>query len=162
MLLRLVCAGTDRSVWQPSRSASQWRTASARRFSPRSCSRWWTNPRFRISSCARYVAPFGVCESDLSLTFGHYDQVIQAVTTYKSLQPFVSTTLLSRLITKKIWTVGPLWEGFVRLAKAIAPNSFAALLQLPKEQLAELVQKQPTMRQPLRDYVFKSACALNH
>ncbi|GAA6055098.1 hypothetical protein JCM3770_001798 [Rhodotorula araucariae] len=87
--------------------------------------------------------------------------VIQAVTTYKSLQPFVSTTLLSRLIAKKVWTVGPLWEGFIRLAKAIAPNSFAALLQLPKEQLAEAVAKQPSLRGPLRDYVVKKGGA-NH
>ena len=43
--------------------------------------------------------------------------VIQAVTTYKSLVPLVATTLLSRLITKKIWTNAPLWEGFVRCAK---------------------------------------------
>ena len=42
--------------------------------------------------------------------------VIQAETTYKSLVPFVATTLLSRLITKKIWTHAPLWEGFVRCA----------------------------------------------
>lgn len=83
-------------------------------------------------------------------------QVIQAVTTYKSLQPFVSTTLLSRLIGKKIWEVGPLWEGFIRLVKAIAPNSFAALLQLPREQLREVVQKQPSLREPLREYVTKS------
>ncbi|GAA6041092.1 hypothetical protein JCM8097_004714 [Rhodosporidiobolus ruineniae] len=87
--------------------------------------------------------------------------VIQAVTTYKSLQPFVSTTLLSRLIGKKVWTVGPLWEGFIRLAKAIAPNSFAALLQLPKEQLSELVVKQPSMRAPLREYVVKKGGANN-
>ncbi|BGP47764.1 hypothetical protein JCM10450v2_003629 [Rhodotorula kratochvilovae] len=87
--------------------------------------------------------------------------VIQAVTTYKSLQPFVSTTLLSRLIAKKVWTVGPLWEGFIRLAKAIAPNSFAALLQLPKEQLAEAVAKQPSLRAPLREYVVKKGGA-NH
>ncbi|GAA5903829.1 hypothetical protein JCM8208_006591 [Rhodotorula glutinis] len=87
--------------------------------------------------------------------------VIQAVTTYKSLQPFVSTTLLSRLIAKKVWTVGPLWEGFVRLAKAIAPNSFAALLQLPKEQLAEVVVKQPSLRAPLREYVVKKGGANN-
>ncbi|GAA5991312.1 hypothetical protein JCM11641_002820 [Rhodosporidiobolus odoratus] len=87
--------------------------------------------------------------------------VIQAVTTYKSLQPFVSTTLLSRLIAKKVWTVGPLWEGFIRLAKAIAPNSFAALLQLPKEQISELVAKQPSMRQPLREYVLKKGGANN-
>ncbi|GAA5942275.1 hypothetical protein JCM10213_004118 [Rhodosporidiobolus nylandii] len=87
--------------------------------------------------------------------------VIQAVTTYKSLQPFVSTTLLSRLIAKKVWTVGPLWEGFIRLAKAIAPNSFAALLQLPKEQLSELVAKQPSMRAPMREYVLKKGGANN-
>ncbi|GAA5855379.1 hypothetical protein JCM8547_009056 [Rhodosporidiobolus lusitaniae] len=87
--------------------------------------------------------------------------VIQAVTTYKSLQPFVSTTLLSRLIGKKVWIVGPLWEGFIRLAKAIAPASFAALLQLPKEQLSELVAKQPSMRTPLREYVLKKGGANN-
>ncbi|GAA5990965.1 hypothetical protein JCM10908_000101 [Rhodotorula pacifica] len=87
--------------------------------------------------------------------------VIQAVTTYKSLQPFVSTTLLSRLIGKKIWEVGPLWEGFIRLVKAIAPNSFAALLQLPREQLSELVQKQPSLRAPLRDYVIKKGGSTN-
>ncbi|GAA5879509.1 hypothetical protein JCM3774_002703 [Rhodotorula dairenensis] len=81
--------------------------------------------------------------------------VIQAVTTYKSLQPFVSTTLLSRLIGKKIWEVGPLWEGFIRLVKAIAPNSFAALLQLPRDQLREVAQKQPSLREPLREYVTK-------
>jgi hypothetical protein len=82
--------------------------------------------------------------------------VIQAVTTYKSLQPFVSTTLLSRLISKKVWETGPLWEGFIRCAKVIAPHSFAALLQLPKEQLKDVVTKQPSMRAPLRDYVNKS------
>ncbi|KAF9045824.1 hypothetical protein BDZ89DRAFT_1188893 [Hymenopellis radicata] len=83
--------------------------------------------------------------------------VIQAVTTYKSLIGFVSTTLLSRLITKKIWTNPPLWEGFIRCAKVIAPASFNALLQLPKEQLRELVDKQPTLKSGLRDFVMKKA-----
>ena len=84
-------------------------------------------------------------------------QVIQAVTTYKSLVGFVSTTLLSRLITKKIWTNPPLWEGFIRCAKVIAPASFGALLQLPKDQLRELVDKQPSLKSGLRDYVTKKA-----
>jgi symplekin len=83
--------------------------------------------------------------------------VIQAVTTYKTLVNFVSTTLLSRLITKKIWTNPPLWEGFIRCAKAIAPASFGALLQLPKDQLRELVDKQPSLKSGLRDYVTKKA-----
>ncbi|OCH93643.1 hypothetical protein OBBRIDRAFT_885314 [Obba rivulosa] len=83
--------------------------------------------------------------------------VIQAVTTYRSLVGFVSTTLLSRLITKKIWTNPPLWEGFIRCAKLIAPASFGALLQLPKEQLRELVDKQPSLKAGLRDFVLKRA-----
>ncbi|KXN86580.1 Symplekin [Leucoagaricus sp. SymC.cos] len=83
--------------------------------------------------------------------------VIQAVTTYKSLVGFVSTTLLSRLITKKIWTNPPLWDGFIRCAKVTAPASFNALLQLPKDQLRELVDKQPSLKTSLRDYVTKKA-----
>ncbi|KAJ3561803.1 hypothetical protein NP233_g9973 [Leucocoprinus birnbaumii] len=83
--------------------------------------------------------------------------VIQAVTTYKSLVGFVSTTLLSRLITKKIWTNPPLWEGFIWCAKVTAPSSFNALLQLPKDQLRELVDKQPSLKTSLRDYVTKRA-----
>lgn len=83
--------------------------------------------------------------------------MIQAVTTYKTLVGFVSTTLLSRLITKKIWTNPPLWEGFIRCAKAIAPASFGALLQLPRDQLRELVDKQPSLKSGLRDFVTKKA-----
>ncbi|KAJ3536396.1 hypothetical protein NM688_g6844 [Phlebia brevispora] len=81
--------------------------------------------------------------------------VIQAVTTYRSLVPFVSSTLLTRLITKKIWTNPPLWEGFIRCAKVIAPASYGALLQLPKDQLRELADKQPSLKAGLREYVMK-------
>lgn len=69
----------------------------------------------------------------------------------------MSTTLLSRLITKKIWQNPHLWEGFIRCAKVIAPASFGALLQLPKEQLRELVDKQPSLKSGLREYVTKRA-----
>ncbi|CAL1714714.1 unnamed protein product [Somion occarium] len=81
--------------------------------------------------------------------------VIQAVTTYRTLVGFVSTTLLSRLITKKVWTKPQLWEGFIRCAKLIAPASFGALLQLPKEQLRDLVDKQPSLKSGLREFVMK-------
>ncbi len=101
----------------------------------------------------RTVGSFQVTSSYRS----RWHQVIQAVTTYKSLVGFVSTTLLSRLITKKIWTNPPLWEGFIRCAKAIAPASFGALLQLPKDQLRELLDKQPSLKLGLRDYVTKKA-----
>lgn len=83
--------------------------------------------------------------------------MIQSVQTYKSLVGFVSTTLLSRLITKKIWTNHALWQGFIHCAKVIAPASFGALLQLPKDQLRELVDKQPGLKSGLREYVIKKA-----
>ncbi|KAN0103913.1 Symplekin tight junction protein C terminal domain containing protein [Russula decolorans] len=79
--------------------------------------------------------------------------VIQAVKTYNSLKGFVSTTLLSRLITKKIWTIPRLWEGFMRCAEIVAPQSLQVLLQLPKEQLRDLVTKQPRLRGSLREFV---------
>jgi symplekin len=84
-------------------------------------------------------------------------QVIQAVTTYKSLVSFVSSTLFNRLIIKKVWTNPPLWEGFIRCAKQIAPASYAALLQLPKDQLRDVVERQPVLRVGLREYVSKNA-----
>ncbi|EJD43771.1 hypothetical protein AURDEDRAFT_65903 [Auricularia subglabra TFB-10046 SS5] len=83
--------------------------------------------------------------------------VILAVQTYSSLVRFVSTTLLSRLITKKIWQTPVLWDGFIRCAKLIAPSSFNALLQLPKEQLRDLADKQPALKSGLRDYVIRKA-----
>ena len=81
--------------------------------------------------------------------------MIRAVQTYKGLISFVSTTLFSRLIVKKIWTNGQLWEGFIRCAKITAPSSFGALLQLQREQLREVVDKQPSLKNGLRDYVIK-------
>lgn len=79
--------------------------------------------------------------------------VIQAITTYKSLQQLVSTTLLPRLISKQVWKTPSDWEGFVRCAKITAPNSFGALLQLPQEHLLVVVTKQPTLREPLMEFV---------
>lgn len=79
-------------------------------------------------------------------------QVIQAITTYKSLQQLVSTTLLPRLISKQVWKTPSDWEGFVRCAKITAPNSFGALLQLPQEHLLVVVTKQPTLREPLMEF----------
>ncbi|KAF8329522.1 Symplekin tight junction protein C terminal-domain-containing protein [Cantharellus anzutake] len=83
--------------------------------------------------------------------------VIIAVKTYKSLVPFVARTLMSRLILKKIWTVPQLWDGFMRCARIIAPASYGALQQLPREQLAEVAEKHPVLRSGLRDHIIKKA-----
>ncbi|PWN33950.1 uncharacterized protein FA14DRAFT_161557 [Meira miltonrushii] len=82
---------------------------------------------------------------------------IIAVRTYKSLSSYISTIFLSRLITKKVWQQPLLWEGFIICAKQTAPASFSALIQLPREQLRDVVEKQPDLRVGLRDYLIKKA-----
>ncbi|EST09306.1 Symplekin C-terminal [Kalmanozyma brasiliensis GHG001] len=83
--------------------------------------------------------------------------VIMAVSTYKSLSGYVARNLLSRLITKKIWQNAPLWDGFILCAKQTAPSSFGALIQLPKEQLREVVGRQPELRTGLVEYLTGKA-----
>lgn len=82
---------------------------------------------------------------------------IIAVRTYKSLSSYISTIFLSRLITKKVWQQPLLWEGFIICAKQTAPASLSALIQLPREQLRDVVEKQPDLRVGLRDYLIKKA-----
>ena len=110
--------------------------------------------RFRCSSFGRcgFRVWLVVCCSDRDGC-----QVLQAVATYKHLAAWVSTTLLSRLITKKVWTDRQLWSGFILCAERTEPNSFDALLQLPKEQLRDLVEKRPVMKPKLRDWLTKKA-----
>ncbi|WVQ81189.1 hypothetical protein IAT38_003311 [Cryptococcus sp. DSM 104549] len=79
--------------------------------------------------------------------------IIQVLTTYKSLAPFVANHILPKLVSKKIWENPQLWDGFVRLAKLIAPASFGALLQLPKEQLRDVVVKQPALKAGLKGFL---------
>ncbi|ODN76924.1 hypothetical protein L202_05498 [Cryptococcus amylolentus CBS 6039] len=79
--------------------------------------------------------------------------IIQVANTYKSLAPFIANHILPKLVAKKIWENGQLWDGFVMLAKRIAPASYGALLQLPKEQLREVVGKQPSMKAGLKNFL---------
>ncbi|KDE05162.1 hypothetical protein MVLG_04407 [Microbotryum lychnidis-dioicae p1A1 Lamole] len=80
--------------------------------------------------------------------------VIQAVSTYKSaLSPFISSTLLVKLIHKQVWQFPPVWEGFIRLAKVVQPGSFKALLLLPREQLEDVVRRQAGLKEGLREVV---------
>lgn len=78
---------------------------------------------------------------------------IQAVSTYKSLIPFIANNILPKLITKKVYDNPPLWDGFVRLAKMIGPASFGSLLQLPKEWLRDVLEKQPGIKSGLKAHL---------
>ena len=79
--------------------------------------------------------------------------IIQAVRTYKSLIPFIANNVLPKLVSKKVWETPQLWDGFVMLAKMIAPASYGSLLQLPKEWLKDVVEKQPVVKQGLKGFL---------
>ena len=82
---------------------------------------------------------------------------IMATKSFRTLGSYVSTSLLSRLVQKEIWKEPRLWDGFALCANLTAPTSFGAMLQLPAPQLLELVRKQPSLRDPLRDYLIYKA-----
>lgn len=94
-------------------------------------------------------------EPDLPLLFMR--TAIMAVRTYKSLSSYISTIFLSRLITKKVWQQPLLWDGFVICANQTAPASFGALIQLPRDQLRDVITRQPDLRTGLREYLVKKA-----
>lgn len=92
-------------------------------------------------------------EPDLPVLFMR--TAIMAVSTYRSLAGYVSSNLLSRLIVKKVWQNKLLWDGFVLCVEQTAPGSFAALLQLPQEQLLDVVQRKPALKEGLRSHLEK-------
>lgn len=79
--------------------------------------------------------------------------VIQSMTTYPCLIAFIMN-ILQRLIQKKVWHQKKQWEGFIKCCQKTKPNSFQVLLQLPPEQLEDVLYQCPEMRKSLLDHVL--------
>lgn len=79
--------------------------------------------------------------------------VIQSMTTYPCLIGFIMN-ILQRLIQKKVWYQKKQWEGFIKCCQKTKPNSFQVLLQLPPEQLEDVLYQCPEMRKSLLDHVL--------
>ena len=82
--------------------------------------------------------------------------VIQSVTMYPKLTAFV-LIMMQRLIGKQIWKFPKVWEGFIKCCQRIKPVSHQLLLQLPKEQLKEVLSTAPD----LKDYLVAHVQELN-
>ncbi|KAJ1981336.1 hypothetical protein H4R33_005269 [Dimargaris cristalligena] len=76
----------------------------------------------------------------------------QSVTMYKSLTNYI-VNLLSVMLQKRVWTSPTMWVGFLECCKATLPSSCEVLLQLPKLQLTDALQKYPDLRAPLLEYI---------
>lgn len=79
--------------------------------------------------------------------------VIQSLTTYPRLISFIMN-ILQKLIVKKVWHQKKQWEGFIKCCQKTKPNSFHVLLQLPPEQLEDVLYQCPEMRKSLLDHVL--------
>lgn len=78
--------------------------------------------------------------------------VIQSLALYPRLSGFVMN-ILQRLISKQVWKQPKVWEGFVKCCERTQPQSFAVILQLPAQQLAESLKMAPGLRTPLLAHV---------
>lgn len=70
--------------------------------------------------------------------------------------PFL-ISLLARLIPRKIWEAGKLWEGWIRCCRALLPGSLSVLLQLPTGQLEKLLKDGGMgvdLKVPLKEYLY--------
>lgn len=77
---------------------------------------------------------------------------IQSLALYPRLRGF-SINLLQRLISKQVWRQAKVWEGFVKLCERTQPQSYAVILQLPAQQLAETLKMAPGLKAPLATHV---------
>jgi symplekin len=52
----------------------------------------------------------------------------------------------------QVWRFARLWEGFVKCAQQLAPDSYQLLLQLPVPQLEDALRRCEALRAPLATY----------
>mgnify|MGYP001042128748 CR=1 FL=1 len=78
-------------------------------------------------------------------------KVIQAISAFPKMMGFIMG-ILSRLITKQIWNDKRLWKGFMKCLKMTQPHSCPVVLQLPPQQIEDVLKKMPGLKAPLIQY----------
>ncbi|XP_053659395.1 symplekin [Anopheles marshallii] len=77
--------------------------------------------------------------------------VIQSLTLHSRLSGFV-TNLLQRLILKQVWKQKVVWDGFLKCAQRLTPQSLGILIQLPAQQLQDAITICPEFREPMLEH----------
>ncbi|XP_053670228.1 symplekin [Anopheles nili] len=77
--------------------------------------------------------------------------VIQSLTLHPRLAGFV-TNLLQRLIQKQAWKQKVVWDGFLKCAQRLTPQSLGVLIQLPAPQLQDAITICPEFREPMLEH----------
>ncbi|XP_055632953.1 symplekin [Toxorhynchites rutilus septentrionalis] len=77
--------------------------------------------------------------------------VIQSLTLHPRLAGFVMN-LLQRLIGKQVWKQKVVWDGFLKCAQRLTPQSLGILIQLPAVQLQDALNICPKFRAPMLEH----------
>ncbi|XP_055603374.1 symplekin-like [Uranotaenia lowii] len=77
--------------------------------------------------------------------------VIQSLTLHPRLAGFV-TNLLQRLIVRQVWKQKVVWDGFLKCAQRLTPQSYGILIQLPASQLQDAITNCPEFREPMLEH----------
>ncbi|CAI8001683.1 Symplekin [Geodia barretti] len=78
--------------------------------------------------------------------------VIQSLAAHPKLVSFVMT-ILNRLISRQVWKMPTVWQGFLRCCELTKPHSLTILLQLPQKQLIGIVQVDPGLQKELVEHI---------
>ncbi|KAH0548751.1 symplekin [Cotesia glomerata] len=78
--------------------------------------------------------------------------VLQSLSSYPGLSGFVMN-ILQRLIMKQVWKFPKVWEGFVKCCQKLQPQSFAVVLQLPPQQLADAFKMSSGLKERLVSHI---------
>ncbi|KAI8902736.1 Symplekin tight junction protein C terminal-domain-containing protein [Globomyces pollinis-pini] len=76
--------------------------------------------------------------------------VLQSISAFKG---FGVNSILTRLITKQIWTNPQLWNGFIRCCTITFPASIPVLLALPDAQGKDVLENSPKLKTGLTEYL---------
>ncbi|KAJ3284576.1 hypothetical protein HDU79_008014 [Rhizoclosmatium sp. JEL0117] len=79
--------------------------------------------------------------------------VLETIKLFPNLANFINS-ILTRLITKRVWVNPNLWKGFIICCKLIAPTSFSVIITLPKPQMEDILNKEPGLKPQLYEYVL--------
>ena len=78
--------------------------------------------------------------------------VLQTHAHFPRLLSFI-INILQSLITKEVWKHRKVWEGFIKCCEKTFPNSFTVLLQLPVQQLKEVIRDAPKLHQNVKSHI---------
>lgn len=99
-------------------------------------------------------------EPSLPVTFMR--SVIQSLALHpKSLAPGVQS-ILSRLVTLKVWEQPRQWDGWLRALKMLLPTALPLILQLPVPVVQKVIDAVPEAKGPLKEYLWQQPPSLRN